>query len=100
MKDIRVGDLVRFSYFKDRVQILAPGQVIQELPDGKVLVRITSGRQAEVPLSHIVDRQARPEQKKIPVYTPKDPEEELNNGVIGVRFKRRQHGSKENKSRD
>lgn len=89
--DIQVGDKVRVSYMFYNVQRIAGGVVKEDIGDNKYLVTLDYGAEAEVPISNIVSRETRPSEIKQPVDVRKDPEEEMNTGIQGIRLKRRKH---------
>lgn len=98
--DIQVGDVVRFTYKRFGTQIIASADVVEVLPDNRYILKITEGQEVEVDYKHIVERYKRPSEFVQVEPTPVDPEEILNKGITGVRFKRRlRNGNKENESR-
>lgn len=99
--DIKVGDTVRFSYKRFNAHIVSSGDVVEDLGNDTYLVKVSSGVEAEVHLRNILERRARVEERKIPVHSNlvTDPDDLLNTGVSGVRFKHRRdrHGNHKDK---
>lgn len=92
--DIQVGDVVRFWYMRFGNQIFTTGTVIEELETGGYIV--DSGySEVEVDKAHIDSRSPRADEMadKKPVKKA-DPEDQLNVGVTGVRFRRRKNVKK------
>lgn len=100
--DIKVGDTIRFSYTRFNAYIVSTGEVVEDLGNDTYLVRVSSGLEAEVHLKNILERRARAEERTIPVHSNliTDPDDALNTGVTGIRFKHRRdkHGNHKDKS--
>lgn len=95
IEDIIVGDEIRYSYMVYGTQVLSWGKVEEILENGLLLIT-TKDREVEVPIKSVLERKMRKEEYKTPVTVHKDPEDVLNEGISGVRFKRRNHYGKKN----
>lgn len=92
--DIQVGDVVRFWYMRFGNQIFAVGTVTEELETDVYMVD-TGISDVEVDKAHIDSRKPRPEETMAKKQVKEtNPEDKLNTGVSGVRFRRKKNAEK------
>lgn len=88
--DFVVGDVVEFYFMKYNTQIITEGEIVEIIDPNMYTIRLASGLEADVPLSHIYKRKPRP--NEVTVQKPvseEDPDAQINSGVSGVKFKHR-----------
>lgn len=87
MKDVQVGDSIKYLYEMYGTQIIGAG-VITEVDDDFVVIEDLYGKEIEVPYDSIYTREPRASEIK-PVQIQEEPSEEdrLNEGVQGVHIR-------------